>query len=427
MTIAHVSTEAPAAVSPNVSRLYAWAVFALTFGLLMSDYMSRQVLNALFPMLKSEWGLSDAQLGGLSSIVALMVGILTLPLSFLADHIGRARSLFVMAVIWSIATAACALARNYQELFFARFIIGVGEAAYGSVGVAVVVSVFPPNMRATIVGAFMAGGMFGSVLGVSLGGIVASNFGWRWAFGAMAIFGLLLAIIFLFVVTERRIQGNARPGHPEKATGKLTVAALESLIGSRAVLAAYAGSGLQLFVCAALPAWLPSFFNRAYSVEPGRAAVLAAVFVLIGALGMIAGGLVSDRLSKKASNRVPLFALVVCLLGGALLAVAFQLPTGIAQLVLIGLGLFVAAAITGPAGAMVANLTHLSVHGAAFAVLTLVNNFLGLAPGPYVTGLLADQFGLTGALQLIPVTCLAAAILFWLASRSYGRELAKAP
>jgi predicted MFS family arabinose efflux permease len=426
MTIAHVSTEAPAAVSrPNVSRLYAWTVFALTFGLLMSDYMSRQVLNALFPMLKSEWGLSDAELGGLSSVVALMVGILTVPLSFLADRIGRARSLFVMAVIWSIATAACALARNYQELFIARFIIGVGEAAYGSVGVAVVVSVFPPSMRATLVGAFMAGGMFGSVLGVSLGGIVASNFGWRWAFGTMAIFGLLLAVIYLFVVTDRRIQSNDRSADLQKPA-KFTTAALKSLIGSRSVLAAYAGSGLQLFICAALPAWLPSFFNRSYGVEPGRAAVLAAVFVLIGAIGMIAGGIASDRLSKKTPGRVPFFAMTVCLLGGALLAAAFQLPPGMAQLILIGLGFFVAAAITGPAGAMVANLTHLSVHGAAFAVLTLVNNFLGLAPGPYVTGLLADEFGLTGALQIIPVTCLVAAILFWLASRSYGRELAKA-
>jgi predicted MFS family arabinose efflux permease len=424
VTIAPASAELSPPVGANVSRLYAWTVFALTFGLLMSDYMSRQVLNALFPLLKAEWGLSDAQLGGLSSIVALMVGVLTLPLSFLADRIGRARSLFVMAVIWSIATAACGLARNYPELFAARFVIGVGEAAYGSVGVAVVVSVFPPSMRATIVGAFMAGGMFGSVLGVSLGGIVASHFGWRWAFGAMAVFGLLLALVYLFVVTDRRIQNNQHSSESQKAKGKFTAAALKSLIGSRSVLAAYAGSGLQLFVCAALPAWLPSFFNRSYGIEPGRAAVLAAVFVLIGALGMLAGGIASDRLFKRAPGRVPFFALAVCLLGGALLAAAFQLPTGMGQLVLIGLGLFVAAAITGPAGAMVANLTHLSVHGAAFAVLTLANNFLGLAPGPYVTGVLADRYGLLGALQLIPATSLGAALLFAFASRTYSREIA---
>ena len=70
-------------------RVYAWVVFALTVGLLLSDYMSRQVLNAVFPLLKTTWNLSDTQLGSLSSVVALMVGVLTFPLSVLADRWGR--------------------------------------------------------------------------------------------------------------------------------------------------------------------------------------------------------------------------------------------------------------------------------------------------------------------------------------------------
>src|SRR5437868_3135826 len=134
----------------SVARKYAWIVFALTFGLLISDYMSRQVLNAVFPILKGEWALSDGQLGLLSGIVALMVGLLTIPLSLLADRFGRVKSLSLMALLWSLATLGCALAENYQEMLIARFMVGVGEAAYGSVGVAVVVSVFPKSMRATL-------------------------------------------------------------------------------------------------------------------------------------------------------------------------------------------------------------------------------------------------------------------------------------
>src|SRR5690606_11676865 len=146
--------------SMGIHRRYAWIVFALTFGLLISDYMSRQVLNAVFPSLKAEWALSDTQLGLLSGIVALMVGLLTFPLSLLADRFGRIRSLTLMAVIWSLATLGCAVAENYQQMFIARFMVGVGEAAYGSVGIAVVVSVFPREMRATLSGAFISGGMF---------------------------------------------------------------------------------------------------------------------------------------------------------------------------------------------------------------------------------------------------------------------------
>ncbi|MGB9108812.1 MAG: MFS transporter, partial [Telluria sp.] len=162
----HPSTAADDAAGaiPQVPRAYAWVVFAVCFGLLISDYMSRQVLNAVFPLLKAEWALSDARLGLLSGIVALMVGLLTFPLSLLADRWGRVRCLALMAALWSLATLGCGLAQNYGEMFVARFLVGVGEAAYGSVGIAVVLSVFPRNMRATLAGAFMAGGMLGSVL-----------------------------------------------------------------------------------------------------------------------------------------------------------------------------------------------------------------------------------------------------------------------
>ncbi|MFX8624821.1 MFS transporter, partial [Acinetobacter baumannii] len=98
--------------SISIPRRYAWLVFALTFGLLISDYMSRQVLNAVFPLLKNEWLLSDSQLGLLSGIVALMVGLLTLPLSLMADRFGRVKSLAIMAPVWSLATVGGAMGVN---------------------------------------------------------------------------------------------------------------------------------------------------------------------------------------------------------------------------------------------------------------------------------------------------------------------------
>ena len=198
---------------------YAWLVFALTFGLLVSDYMARQVLNAVFPLLKAEWLLSDAQLGALSSIVALMVGVLVFPLSLLADRWGRARSLTLMAVLWSLATIGCALAQSYGQMLLGRLFVGVGEAAYGSVGIAVVLSVFPIRMRATLASAFMAGGLFGQVLGVGLGGLIAAALGWRWAFAAIALFGLCLAILYPLVVRENKTKavGEAMHGHDFRA------------------------------------------------------------------------------------------------------------------------------------------------------------------------------------------------------------------
>ena len=93
----------------------------------------------------------------------------------------------------------------------ARFFIGLGEAAYGSVGLAVVLMVFSPTKRASLTGAFMAGGSFGSVLGVFLGGILAVQLGWRWSFGVMAILGLVLVALYALFVNDAQARPQPAP------------------------------------------------------------------------------------------------------------------------------------------------------------------------------------------------------------------------
>ncbi|AJX17630.1 MFS transporter [Burkholderia ubonensis] len=409
---------------------FAWLVFGLTVGLLLSDYMSRQVLNAVFPLLKHAWGLSDTQLGSLSGIVALLVGVLTFPLSVLADRFGRVRSIVLMAALWSLATLGCALSTNYAEMLAARGLVGLGEAAYGSVGVALILSIFPAHLRATLTGAFMAGGAFGSVFGMALGGLVGAHLGWRWSFGVMAALGLVLLVAYRCVVTERRLAAY-RPepcrrdgGAPRGMRGSLR-ALMTGLFASRSVICAYVGSGLHLFVPGALFAWLPSYLNRDYAMAPDRAAVLAAGFVLLAGIGMVGCGIVTDRLGKADGSRKWLTAIAYCLLTCGSLTIAFRLPPGTLQLALIGVGMLVGAGASGASGAMVANLTPAAIHASAFATLTLANNLLGMAPGPLLTGWVADHVGLGAALQWIPAVPLAAAATFAIGRASYAADLAR--
>ena len=402
---------------------YAWVVFALAFGLLISDYMARQVLNAVFPLLKAEWVLSDGQLGLLSGVVAIMVGLLTFPLSLLADRLGRVKSLTVMAVLWSLATLVCAIAENYSQMLAGRLLVGVGEAAYGSVGIALVVSVFPKRLRATLSAAFMAGALLGQVLGVGIGGAVAAAHGWRMAFMIIALAGLALALLFPLAVGEGRIASLAAAAGNDPHERKRAFPKLGSLFSGRTIKCAYAGSGLQLFVAGALPAWLPTYFNRYYALPVDKAGTLAALFLVVCGVGMVVCGQVSDRLFSRPDQRVRL-AVGYSLSCAILLSAALALPPGPPQLVLLGLAMFLAAATTGPAGAMVAGLTPAAIHGTAFATLTLANNFLGLAPGPIVTGWLADQVGLLGALRWLPLASIAAALVFLCARRSSRADLA---
>lgn len=415
--------------APAVSRRYARLVFALSFGLLLSDYMSRQVLNAVFPLLKAQWLLTDAKLGSLSGIVALAVGVLTFPTSLLADRWGRVRCLVLAATLWSLATIACALSASYGQLFLARLFVGIGEAAYGSVGIAVVLSVFPIALRATLSGAFIAGGAFGSVLGVSLGGAIGQHFGWRWAFGAMGIFGLVLAVVFGLVVTEKRLKGGA----PAADTGADSPSAagpgyrrtLPQLFSSVSVVSAYIGSGLQLFIPGALISWLPSFFNRYYHLTTAKSGTSAGIFALLIGVGMVGGGIVSDRVSRDAPTRKWAVA-IVCSLGSMLALLAgFQLHTGSAQLLLVAVGSLLCGGTAGPAAAMVANLTPAAIPATAFGTLTLANSLLGLAPGPSVTGAIADHTGLLGALRIIPLIALPATAAFLIGRRHYAADAAR--
>lgn len=406
---------------------YAWTVFVLTVGLMLADYMSRQVLNVVFPILKSEWALSDTELGSLSSIVAVMVGLLSFPLSMLADRWGRVRCLVLAAVIWSLATLGCAVSASYEQMFAARFVLGVGEAAYGSVGLAVLLSFFSIRLRATVAGVFMAGGPFGSVLGVSIGGVVAEVFGWRWSFAVMGIFGLVVAVLYGAVVRERKARYYvARVSDPDRGGPGSLRTMLPKLFSSVSLVCVYIGSGLQLFVPFALLAWTPSFLARYYEMSPAQAGLASGAFALLTGVGLIAGGMVADRVSRTLRARKWNVVIVSSLGSLVLLAVAFQLPTGTAQLVVLSVGVLLSNAAASPAVSIVADLTPAALAATALATLTLANNLLGIAAGAAVTGVLADAVGLLNALRIVPFVAVLASAAFMIGKMRYGNAWSRA-
>jgi MFS family permease len=404
---------------PARTTAYAWAVFALSFGLLMSDHMARQVLGAVSPLLKVEWSLSDAQLSALSSVVALAVGVLSIPLSLAADRFGRVKSLFVMATLWSLATLGGAYAQSYPQLLFARLLVGVGEAAYGSVGIAVVLAVFPRHLRATLSSAFLAGSVVGQMAGVALGGQVAAVYGWRSAFEVIGFAGLAMAIAYPIVVRESRI------GSPPTNEPIAWRALVQALLGKRVLWLIYFSGGIQLFCTGALAFWLPSLLGRYYAMPVDRAGKTAALFLLVCAVGMVGCGIIADRRTRSDPAAKPVIAITYSLITAALFFGAFTVQPGALQLALLAGGLLTVGGIAGICGAMVANLTPRQFHGTAMGVLTLAYNLFGLAPGPWVIGKLADRFGLIEALMLLPIPCLLAALGQWLVLPLYRAEIAR--
>jgi MFS family permease len=182
----------------------------MTIGLMIFDYIDRQVIVSMFPHMKTDWGLSDKQLGSLVSVVSITVALGALPVALLADRASRVKSIVVMATAWSIATISCVFTRNFGQLFAARALVGVGEAGYGSVGGALIASHFPARMRGVLMAGFFACASVGSVLGVMLGGLIAAKWGWQAAFGVVGFPGLVLALVYLKVRDYRTVELTPR-------------------------------------------------------------------------------------------------------------------------------------------------------------------------------------------------------------------------
>lgn len=405
----------------------AWFAFAMTLGLMIFDYIDRQVIVSLFPYLKAEWDLSDKQLGAVVSVVSLTVALGALPVALFADRVSRVKSIVAMATVWSLATISCMWARSYGALLALRSVVGLGEAGYGAVGAALIASHFPARMRGALLAGFFASASVGSVLGVMLGGVIATHWGWQAAFGVVGIPGLLLALLYLKVRDYQTVEMTPALQAKRQSLGQAVRHIALLLARSRTMLWVCIGGAAQLIVVSALWSWLPSFLNRVHGVAPAQAGMKAALVVLCGAAGAVIWGAVVDRAGTRRPRRKLATMALLCLLSMGVLVLAFSVQAEAPlQFALIALGGFVATATVGPVSAIVIDVIHPGVRATGSSVLALFQNLFGLAAGPFLAGVLSDAFGLVPALTAIPLCSLLAAGAFLLAARSYEADKARA-
>jgi len=407
-----------------VSKGRAWFAFAMTFGLMLFDYIDRQVIVSLFPHLKAAWSLSDKQLGALVSIISVVVALGGIPVALMADRYSRVKSIVLMAVVWSMATISCMFTRNYAQLFAARAVVGVGESGYGSVGAALIGSLFPARLRSMLLGAFFAAGSVGAVLGVVLGGVITARWGWQAAFGVVGVPGLIMALLFLLVPDYKTValqpQAVGASGRTQGILGQM----VSALTGSRTLWWTCLGAAMQLVVVSTVWAWLPSYLNRTHGIPVDHAAMQAALVVLCGAAGSLFWGIVADLFAtNQPRNRFKVVA-SLCLMTAPVLAVAFGASDSLnQQFLMIALGGFLMTCAVGPAAGVVLDVVHPGLRSTGAALLSLFQNLFGLAIGPFVGGALSDAFGLQQALTIMPVFGVLAAICFMRASRTYERDV----
>ena len=384
------------------SKGYSNYVFILLFLLYMFDYIDRMVVTSMFTSIERDWGISHMQSGMLVSAVYWAIVLLTFPVSILIDRWSRTKTIGVMAIMWSVATALCALTGNFVQLFMARLLIGVGEAGYAPGGSAMISGLYPIDKRAKMMGIWNAAIPLGSAIGVLLGGIIAVKLGWKHAFGIVAIPGLIVAILFLFVKDYKTVDLSFF----DKAKNKVKMERRDMItefITKPSVIYTYFGMACVVFVTTSMLTWLPTYFEKVRGISQESAGQMASSVMLLALIGAPLGGYLTDRWRKTRENARLVYPALSTFLSAVVLFIALALLKGTVQyMVLLVFGVLVLSFISG-AAAVTQDVIHPGLRATSYAIAVVVQNLLGASTAPIIMGKIYDLTNIQTALSVLPL------------------------
>jgi predicted MFS family arabinose efflux permease len=397
------------------------------------------VIAAVVEPLRREWRLTDAQIGWIGTAFTLLYAVVGLPLGRLADAGSRRLLLFLGTLLWTSMTAASAFATGFKTLFAARLAVGVGEAVCAPAATSLIGDLVSPERRGRATSIFMLGLPVGLGLSYAVSGAVAQAWGWRAAFLVAGLPGLLVALLCLTLPEPARgaaerdaVGARRRPGSP--------IALLARTPTFRWIVISGALHNFNMY---ALSLFLPAWLTRRHGFEIRDAGLVSGlVFGLIGGLGTLAGGWLSDRAAAwKEGGRLLTSGAGLALVVPAALAFLGLAPGEragvVALLCLVVLPLYLYYA---PVYATLQEIVEPSLRGTAMAVYFCAMYLLGASLGPVGTGALSDLLarraagegaaldeaaraaGLQHALYVVPVLSSVLSLVLLRAGRTLPRD-----
>lgn len=405
-----------------------YLVVAILSGIYCVNYLDRQVLAILLEPIRQEFDVSDSILGLLAGpAFALFYATMGLPLGMLADRTSRKKVIAWSLGFFSLMTALCGLVTQFWQLVVARVLTGVGEAGTGPASQSMISDLFGPHERASAQAAYAVGVNVGLMIAFFCGGWLAAEFGWRIAFLAAGLPGLLLVFVLLAGVREpeRRNVGDmvARPG---------LLDTVRTLWSRRSFPWLVFAAGFSAFASYGTTAFVPSFLMRSHGLGPADVGLILALFVgLAGGIGTFVSGVISDRLSRRDMRwnmYVPALAALVALPFWLMALFLDHRDLAIAAL---GVPLALGIVFIGPCIAAVQTLAPPTMRATAAAIQMLIGNLIGLGLGPLVVGIASDmlrpEFGdesLRYALLAGTAASVLAIVGYLIAARSLREDIA---
>jgi MFS family permease len=396
------------------SDAYSKKILTLIFCLSLFNYIDRQVLYAVFPLIKADLRLSDAQLGFLASSFMIVYMCFAPFVGYFGDRVRRPLIIGVSAIFWSISTLFSGLIRNYGQLIFTRSAVGIGEAGYGTVSPSFLAEWFPKESRARVMALYALAIPAGSAVGYLLGGFLGQHFGWRNAFFIVAVPGMLLGVIALFL--------RETPEKTERSE-HIPFRGYAALLKNRTYLLICLSQSVGTFSVGGLAAWMPSYFVRTFDISVARAGFLfGLVTVLAGLAGNFGGGWAADWLHKRTKRAYFVvgymsFFLSVPFGVGAVLAGSLN-----ACLVLMFFAEFFIFAYSGPYHAAIVETMPVTMRSMAFALDIFIIHVLGDAVSPFLLGVVSDAAGLPVAMFIAMLYLLCGGVTSILAGEAYKKD-----
>lgn len=409
-----------------------YALAVLTF-INLFNYLDRWILSAVLESIKRDLHFTDTELGALATgfIVVYMV---TSPLFGILGDRSRRPPLIAMGVaIWSVATTLAGFARGFFSLFAARAMVGVGEAAYGTIAPALLADTFPLEKRGRVFAVFFAAIPVGSAAGYVVGGMIDQHFGWRAAFWVAGAPGLLLALLVAAVREVPRGQSDAAPAAGGAgATGaiarkpedlrKTPARIYRDLLGNRQFVLTCLGYAAWTFALGGLGVWTPAFLERVRGMPRHEATVTFGAIVLVtGFTGTFLGGWLSDWLLRFTRQSYLWVCGIATLLAAPLTFVAFNHPAKNVYLTCMILAEVLVFASTGPVNSAIVNLVPPAERASAVAMSIFLMHILGDVPSPPLIGFLSDMSSLARAFLVVPAAVLVSGMIWCYAAWRGGR------
>lgn len=367
-------------------------VLPMMMATVVIQQVDRNIVNVVLEPLRAEFHLSDSQLGLFAGTVfAVSYMIAGIPVGRLADRVNRRNLLAAILAIWSVLTALCGFAQSFLLLMLARIGVGAAEAGTHPITLSILSGVYPPEKRSTAGGLIYASAKFGLFVSYLTGGFVAATWGWRAAFLAAGIPGILLAILMMVLVKEppRPAGHSAERQRPGSLWPDVRALILHPVLGWL-----YIAATLYTLVASGIGAWTISIMVRDLQFELQNASYTVALTTgLFGTAGTAAAGWLADRAAQgRVGNglRIPAIAGVIFATGGWLFAVTSSVPLAVVALCLMGL---TSQAHTGAVVGTISRLAAPSTLALGFALFSVIGSVLGLAIGPWLVGALSDASG----------------------------------